>query len=506
MKSTIVILSRGERLAPLYRGVARALADDYRVVAVMGWPGEAEGWRGEGAEIVDMPQAQAALASVSDIELRRRAAAIEGEIGLPLYKAASNYLLYRRFNKAYFGAWDGWYDTERQMLEEFVSSYDVLKPLLDRERPAAVLHEALDLISTLVAFALCRQRGIFNLGFFFGAGVGDGQIVFYYGLQRELPMLSHLIRRPELIELAMLGEARALIERNAAGKLATMTHIAAERARGARSPMQRIARGLQAVGQPHFWLGLRSQVKAVRNARALDRLCHRDLPSEPYLLFMMHRQPEASTASQIPRWVDQEVMIEQMAINAPVGWKIVVKEHPRNYGSRGAEYYARLLDLPNVHLMHPSVESDKLIRNCGAQVTLTGSAGLEGILLGKPVACLGRPYYSVIPCVKLIDYPDEIWRAMQDQAWLDRASSPERETWIAAYLQSLTPLGPVAYGNIWPAFDVAAPNLAAGLQRTIAFLKMHGVSTDDFSPGFDFRAMMTQHSSSSSAAAVPAAG
>jgi hypothetical protein len=200
----------------------------------------------------------------------------------------------------------------------------------------------------------------------------------------------------------------------------------------------------------------------------------------------MHRQPEASTASQIPRWVDQEVVIEQMAINAPVGWKIVVKEHPRNYGSRGAEYYARLLDLPNVVLVHPALESDSLIRGCAALVSLTGSAGLEAILLGKPVATLGRPYYSVMPCVRLMDYPDEIWRLLKDRSWIAEAASEQRETWIAAYLQALTYLGPVEYGKIWPPFNVAAPSFAAGLKRTIEFIEVNGLKPRDFNPGWRF--------------------
>ncbi len=487
-KPTIVILSRGERLAPLYRGVARALAPDYRIVAVMGWPGEAESWKGEPVEIVDMPAAQARLASVDESELRRRAQAIEAEIGMPLYKSASNYLLYRRFNKAYFGAWSDWYNTERHMLEEYVASYDTLTAVLDAEKPIAVLHEALDLISTLVAHALCWRRGIFNLGYFFGPGVGDGQLVFYYGLQRRLPMLSHLIKNPDEITQAKREQARALLARQAAGKLPTMTHIAAERARGNRSPTERVLRGLNAGTRIENWKRLGRTLNVVRNTRALDRMCHRDLPGEPYVLFMMHRQPEASTTSQIPRWVDQECVIEQMAINAPVGWKIVVKEHPRNYGSRGADYYARLIDLPNVHLVHPSLESDRLIRGCTAMVTLTGSAGLEAILLGRPVAALARPFYSEMPCVRLMDYPDDIWRLMRDQEWLGGGATPEREIWIAAYLETLTPIGDVEFGKIWPPFDVAAPKLAAGFKRNVEFLQSRGLTPRDFEPGWDFDA------------------
>jgi hypothetical protein len=485
-KPAIVILSRGERLGPLYRGVARALSADHRVIVVMGWPGEATFWRDEPTEIVDLPVYQTRLAGTSESELQNRARAIEQEIGLPLYKAASNYLLYRRFNKAYFGTWPDFYNTERQLLEEFVASYDTLKPLLDLERPIAVLHEALDLIGSLVAFALCRQRRIFNLGYIFGPGVGDGQLVFYYGLRRQIPVFSHLMRNPHLILDKHRAEAEALLAGVDAGPIQTMTHIVAERARGSRSPMERLVRRLSAAMRPSVWKGLGPVLRAERNKRSLDRICHRHLPDDPFVLFMMHRQPEASTASQIPRWVDQEVVIEQMAINAPVGWKIVVKEHPRNYGSRGHDYYARLLDLPNVHLVHPSIESDKLLRACSATVTLTGSAGLEAVLLGKPVAVLGRPFYSEMPCVRPMDYPEDIWRLIGDETWMAGACDPRRKEWLAAYMQSLTWLGEVDHGRIWPDFRIAAPRLADGFKRTLEFLSRHGATPDDFDPGWDF--------------------
>jgi hypothetical protein len=117
---------------------------------------------------------------------------------------------------------------------------------------------------------------------------------------------------------------------------------------------------------------------------------------------------------------------------------------------------------------------------------LTGSAGLEAILLGKPVATLGRPYYSVMPCVRLMDYPDEIWRLLKDRSWLAGAASDQRETWIAAYLQALTHLGPVEYGKIWPRFDVAAPSFAAGLRRTIEFIEVNRLKPSDFDPGWKF--------------------
>ena len=83
-----------------------------------------------------------------------------------------------------------------------------------------------------------------------------------------------------------------------------------------------------------------------------------------------------------------------IAINAPSGLKIVVKEHPRGYGSRGAAFFGPLPNLPPVILCHPSVDSMRLISHAEAVVAISGTAGLEGILLDKRVGVLGRPFYS----------------------------------------------------------------------------------------------------------------
>ena len=87
---------------------------------------------------------------------------------------------------------------------------------------------------------------------------------------------------------------------------------------------------------------LRWHVQSARNRFWREQHLTRGVPDEPYVFFPMHHQPEASTCSESPAWVYQDMIIEQLAIHAPGEFKVVVKEHPRSYGRRGEKFFGRL--------------------------------------------------------------------------------------------------------------------------------------------------------------------
>lgn len=479
-RDTIVILSRGARLAPMYREVALDLARDYRVVALMFNEFEHEIWRdAEGITCIDLAAEMAREVETYKPRLAERTQEIERETKLPLYKAASNYLLYRRFAKAYYGAYTPIYSTERQMMEEYVGSYGALTRVLDEHRPILIVHEALDLITTLMALALAYRRKIFNIGWILAAGMKDGTIIHYYGLQRQNFVCSYLIRHPDLITMESRQQARALIAKTREEGPSQFSHVELRRAR--------LARSWQFARDLIRWGGLRRPrllLERLSNLSWLNRHVIHNVPENPFILFLMHLQPEASTASQAPRWVDQERIIEQIAINAPQGLPIVVKENPQCYGWRGKLYYGALADLANVQLCHPLVPTHELVQRAEVLVTITGSAGLEAIMQGTRVAVLGRPAYAEFPGVRLLNSPEQVFDELADSSWRPEAYEADCETFIAAYLQSVHPLGEVEHGRKWPAPKIMGPNFAAAVRRTRAFIDDHGLTPQDFDPGY----------------------
>jgi capsule polysaccharide export protein KpsC/LpsZ len=165
-------------------------------------------------------------------------------------------------------------------------------------------------------------------------------------------------------------------------------------------------------------------------------------------------------------------------VNAPSDIKIVVKEHPATYGTRGRAFFQPLKDLPNVVLCDPTVDSYALLSRAQAIVATTGSVGLEGILLGKRVGVLGRPFYVAYKGVKALDYPEEIFEAMADPSWKPDEMRAETRDFLAAYVQSSHRFGHGGGTEIHPASG--GDKWAHALLATMDYIEQHGLKPSDF--------------------------
>lgn len=122
--------------------------------------------------------------------------------------------------------------------------------------------------------------------------------------------------------------------------------------------------------------------------------------AEEYVYFPLHMQPEASTMLLAPYYLDQLSVIESLSRSVPLNYRLVVKEHPSMIGRRGGGFYKKIKMLPNVILVDPSCDGLGLVSKSSLVFTITGTAGLEGMLLGKPVVVIGSPFYRHCPLVR----------------------------------------------------------------------------------------------------------
>src|SRR5262249_50701445 len=146
-----------------------------------------------------------------------------------------------------------------------------------------------------------------------------------------------------------------------------------------------------------------------------------------------------------------------------------------------------LAELTNVRLCHPLVSTYQLIKRAEALVTITGSSGLEAILLGTRVATLGRPFYSEFPGVRVLESPEQIFSALADASWRPEAYLGELETFIPAYLQSVYEMGEAEPGRKWPPPKKMGPNFAAAIIKTLASIREYKLKPEQFDPGYPFR-------------------
>ena len=156
-----------------------------------------------------------------------------------------------------------------------------------------------------------------------------------------------------------------------------------------------------------------------------------------FIYFPLHLQPEASTIVCARKYEKQLYFIDSIAKSIPADTVIYLKEHPSLLGSREESFYEALKEYPNVKCIEPWEDSLKLIDKAECVVTLTGSAGQEAMMLGKPVIIGGNVMYQNAPgVIKLEDVFDNYLDALA--SW-QKPSREEILQWMTAYVSCAIP-------------------------------------------------------------------
>ncbi len=159
------------------------------------------------------------------------------------------------------------------------------------------------------------------------------------------------------------------------------------------------------------------------------------VPSEKYIIFFLHYQPEATTDIWSSMFSDQITVLKYLSRSIPIDYKLYVKEHGSFLGFRKLSEYKKIRALKNVRLIGPDESNIELIKNSSLVVTLSGTVGLEAIFFNIPVLIFGKPFYRIyknIHFVKdLYELPKQIKAILNTQIDQD-----ERYKFIYAYLNS----------------------------------------------------------------------
>ena len=105
-----------------------------------------------------------------------------------------------------------------------------------------------------------------------------------------------------------------------------------------------------------------------------------------------------------PYYTNQLEVIRNIAQSLPINYKLFVKEHPIQYarGWRSSKEYEEIMKIPNVVLLHPSVDKNELFQKCSLIITIAGSAGFEGLFYGKPVITFAELNFSILNSVETV--------------------------------------------------------------------------------------------------------
>ena len=148
-----------------------------------------------------------------------------------------------------------------------------------------------------------------------------------------------------------------------------------------------------------------TNIETKKRKAFLDKNSIYEIKDEKFLYFPLQTEPEAKILSISPFFSNQISVIENIARSIPVDFTLYVKEHPGQGLKlwRSIEFYKKLIELPNVKLIHPSVNPQDLISRSSCVVSITGSTGFESLFYKKPVILFADEYYDCLSMVTKVN-------------------------------------------------------------------------------------------------------
>lgn len=147
--------------------------------------------------------------------------------------------------------------------------------------------------------------------------------------------------------------------------------------------------------------------------------CYFDKTSDKdkFVFFPLHINPEASTMIIAPNFVNQLSLIEIIAKNIPLTYKLYVKEHFPSVGTRDRNFYKELKKFPNVKLINPWDDTFELIKKSSLVMTISGTAGWEAGMLRKPVITFSETFYSKAGLATYCSDLDKLSELIKEKIW-----------------------------------------------------------------------------------------
>ncbi len=329
--------------------------------------------------------------------------------------------------------------------------------LFERLDPSVVV-TGTDGVHSCMAFAVARSLGIPIFSIFFSV-IPTGMMSFGTGV---LPSSRVVIREQTPSELRRL--AVESLEEFESGKTKAYAYIP-PKPRGLERHVRELPRRLGKVASTikrgrdrAYWqytekktsLGVVNAIRFLRqrhlNRRALGEMqLETSVPSDKFVAFGFHFQPESSIDVWAPFFSDQQWVVNLLSRSVPPDVNILAKVHKSDISSRSRAQLQYLVSLPGVRIVAPHVDSRALIERAKLVVAIQGTVGLEAALLGKPTIMLGSSPVCEFPSVSEVGTLRELPTLVRSKL---NEAQPERDEIVEAYMRFLAPYFSASH-NVW---------------------------------------------------------
>ncbi len=112
-----------------------------------------------------------------------------------------------------------------------------------------------------------------------------------------------------------------------------------------------------------------------------------------YIPLQLHPECNSEYWSKDSEYLDYEDLIYRFCERYSKSFKICIKDHPNMVGLRKDIFFKKYRDL-GVVVVDVEEDNRELIECSKVLVTYNSSAGIEGMVYGASILCLGKPYYK----------------------------------------------------------------------------------------------------------------
>lgn len=165
---------------------------------------------------------------------------------------------------------------------------------------------------------------------------------------------------------------------------------------------------------------IKSSLNKYQRKSFIDNNLLKEVPNNlPYVYFPMAVDMERNLLITAPYYTNQIETIRHIVKSLPVNYQLYVKENP-NAVSRdwhSIYEYKEIMKIPNVKLIHPSTNVEKIYQNSSLVIAIAGSSAFEAAAYGKPSIIFSDQIYDILPSVfkvrNIVDLPELIRKALE---------------------------------------------------------------------------------------------
>jgi len=354
----------------------------------------------------------------------------EQKYDINLWKLALNDRLFFRFNKFYKF-------TRDEILSIMEQECRFFENILDETKPDFLIMKETFMHKDEIFYQMCIKRNIRPLV------LNQPNIGYRCMISEKLRHFDSLVSLEDINEEPRsIEELQNILKSlNLSNQAKNMINKSGTSKHGKFSAMLDYAKSNSSESKTHYTYFGRNSLKVLcseithsfkRKSRKsfIDKNAEKDINfKEKFVYFPLAVEEERNILISAPFFTDQLEIIKNIAKSLPIDYKLFVKEAPGQFVRywRPISEYKKIMEIPNVHLIHPSVNNVELIKNSLLVFTVSGSSGFEACFYNKSSIVFTDIGYSILPSVfkigELEKLPDLIKTALNhkvDSSYLDR--------------------------------------------------------------------------------------